>query len=164
MCASFSPVVVGTTAMTNVQVPLGTHSFTVEVKDDKGAADTDAVQIAVADTTPPDLQVALTETVLWAPHHKLVDITATLMAVDACDATPIVTLVSIVSSEPDDGRGDGSTTGDVQGAEFGTDDQAFQLRAERSGITRERIYRVTYQAIDGSGNVTTVTREVRVGR
>lgn len=156
--------VVGTTAMTNVQVPLGSHTFTVEVMDGKGGADTDAVQITVADTTAPNLQVTLSESTLWAPDHKLVDITATITAVDACDASPAVTLVSIVSSEPDDGRGDGRTTGDVQGAEIGIDDRAFQLRAERSGITRERIYYVTYQATDGSGNITTVTREVRVGR
>ncbi len=156
--------VVGTTAMTNVQVPLGTHTFTVEVMDGKGGADADSVQITVADTTAPDLQVVLSPSTLWAPNHKLVDITATVAVVDACDAAPAVTLASIVSSEPDDGRGDGRTTGDVQAAQLGTDDRAFKLRAERSGITRERIYYVTYQATDGSGNITTVTREVRVGR
>ena len=150
--------------MTNVQVPLGTHTFTVEVMDGKGGTDTDAVQITVADTTAPDLQVALSESTLWTPNHKLVDITATISVVDGCDASPAVTLASIVSSEPDDGRGDGRTTGDVQGAEIGTDDRAFQLRAERSGLTGERIYVVTYQATDGSGNIATVTRDARVGQ
>jgi hypothetical protein len=155
-------VVVGNTAVTAVHVPLSTHTFTVEVQDGKGGVDTDSVQITVADTTPPTLEVAPSETTLWAPNHKLVDITATITAIDACDPAPFVTLVSIVSSEPDDARGDGHTAGDVQGADVGTDDRAFQLRAERSGLTRERIYRVTYQATDGSGNTTSVTREVRV--
>jgi hypothetical protein len=157
-------VVIGTTAVTNVQVPLGTQTFTVEVMDGNGGTDTDAMQITVADTTAPDLQVALSESTLWAPNHKLVDITATISVVDGCDASPAVTLASIVSSEPDDGRGDGRTTGDVQGAEIGTDDRAFQLRAERSGLTGERIYVVTYQAMDDSGNIATVTRDARVGQ
>jgi hypothetical protein len=52
----------------------------------------------------------------------------------------------------------------VQGAAVGTDDRAFQLRAERSGLTRERVYRVTYHATDGSGNLTAVTRDVHVKR
>jgi hypothetical protein len=157
-------VVVGTTAVTNVNVPLGTHIFTVEVSDGKGGIDTDDVTVTVVDTTPPELEVVLSESALWAPNHKLVDITAIISVTDACDHAPAVTLISIVSSEPDDGRGDGRTTGDVQGAELGTDDRTFQLRAERSGLTRERVYQVTYQATDGSGNSTLLTREVSVKR
>ena len=157
-------VVVGSTPVTTVSVPLGTHVFTVEVNDGKGGVATDAVQITLVDTTPPGLEIVLSESVLWAPNHKLVDITATITATDACDPSPAVTLGSIVSSEPDDGLGDGLTTSDVQGAAFGTDDRMFQLRAERSGLTRERVYQVTYQAEDGSGNITSVTREVRVKR
>jgi hypothetical protein len=154
--------VIGTTAVTNVKAPLGTSTFTVEVNDGQGGTDTDTVQVTVADTTPPELRVELSESILWAPNHKLIDITATIAVVDACDAAPVVTLLSILSSEPDDGRGDGRTTGDVQEAEVGTDDRTFRLRAERSGINLARIYRVTYQATDSSGNATTVTGEVRV--
>lgn len=157
-------VVVGSAAVTNLNVPLGTHIFTVEVSDGKGGVDTDEVTVTVVDTTPPALDVALSESVLWAPSHKLVDLTATIIATDACDPSPVVTLMSIVSSEPDDAQGDGHTTGDVNGALFGTDDRMFQLRAERSGLTRERVYQVTYQATDGSGNSTSLTREVVVKR
>jgi hypothetical protein len=157
-------VVVGTTAMTTVHVPLGTHTFTVEVQDGRGGVDTATVQITVADTTPPALTIVLSKSTLWPPNHKLVDLTAAITTVDACDPAPSVTLVSIDSSEPDDARGDGHTTGDVQGAAVGTDDRAFQLRAERSGLTRERVYRVTYHATDGSGNLTAVTRDVHVKR
>jgi hypothetical protein len=110
------------------------------------------------------LDVVLSASELWPPNHKLVDITATITVIDACDHAPAVTLVSIVSSEPDDGRGDGRTADDAQGAALGTNDRMFQLRAERSGLTRDRVYQVTYQAMDGSGNISLVIREVRVRR
>ena len=60
--------------------------------------------------------------------------------------------MSVTSSEPDDGLGDGDTPGDVAGAAAGTADLAFSLRAERSGIGPGRTYTVTYAATDPSGN------------
>jgi hypothetical protein len=77
---------------------------------------------------------------------------ATIAVGDACDAKPSVRLVSITSSEPDNGLGDGDTPDDIQGAAFGTDDREFQLRAERSGPGNGRVYTIIYQAEDASGN------------
>jgi hypothetical protein len=73
-----------------------------------------------------------------------------------------VTLVSITSNEPDNGTGDGDTTDDIQGADFGTDDREFQLRAERSGSGGGRTYTITYEAVDDCGVSTTATAEVFV--
>jgi len=94
-------------------------------------------------------------TLLWPPSHKLVPITATLTTTDVCNAAPTLELVSITSNEPDNGLGDGDTTGDIQGAVIGTDDRTFLLRSERSGPGGGRVYTVTYQASDASGNTTT---------
>jgi hypothetical protein len=58
--------------------------------------------------------------------------------------------------------GDGHTSDDVQGASFGTDDREFLLRAERTGRGTGRIYTVTYEATDASGNLTDATAEVTV--
>lgn len=55
-----------------------------------------------------------------------------------------MTLVSIRSNEPDNGLGDGDTPNDIQGADYGSDDRQFQLRAERSGKGTGRVYTVTY--------------------
>jgi len=93
-------------------------------------------------------------TSLWPPNHKLAQITASITVSDICDPHPTVRLVSITSNEPDNGLGDGDTVDDIQQANLGTDDRSFQLRSERSGGGNGRVYTVTYEASDGSGNKT----------
>lgn len=145
-----------------VTLPLGVHTITLTVTDPSGAADTDTVEITVEDTTSPTVTLTLSPGVLWPPNHQLVKVKATIEVEDECGSTSTVELVSIVSNEPDNGHGDGNTTGDIQGAGFGTDDRSFLLRAERSGHGRGRVYRVTYLVTDASGNATEVSAEVRV--
>jgi endo-1,4-beta-xylanase len=81
-----------------------------------------------------------------------------------CDQNPAIRLVSIASNESASAPGSGSTSPDVQGAAFGTDDRQFQLRAERSGQGSGRIYTITYEATDASGNATSGTVTVTVPR
>jgi uncharacterized repeat protein (TIGR01451 family) len=109
----------------------------------------------VLDIVPPELTVSLSPTALWPPNHRLATISAAVTVTDNCDPNPAVRLVSITSNEPDNGLGDGDTANDVQGAAFGTRDQVFQVRSERSGPGSGRIYTVTYEAQDESGNKTT---------
>jgi hypothetical protein len=59
-------------------------------------------------------------------------------------------------------HGSGHTSPDIQGTAFGTDDREFLLRAERSGTGSGRIYTITYEAEDASGNITTGTTTVSV--
>jgi hypothetical protein len=73
-----------------------------------------------------------------------------------------VRLVAITSDEPDNGKGDGNTAGDIVGAAIGEDDREFQLRAERSGGGDGRVYAITYEARDASGNTTRRTATVTV--
>ena len=153
--------VVGTTAVVNLALPLGTHVFTVRVADSCDS-DTDSVSITVEDTTAPVLTVSLSPAELHPPNHKMFEVTTTIDATDGCDSSPEVVLLSITSNEPDNGDGDGNTDGDIAGAELGTDDRAFFLRAERSGQGSGRVYTVTYVATDASGNSTASTAEVRV--
>jgi endo-1,4-beta-xylanase len=99
---------------------------------------------------------------LWPVNHKLIPIEANVIATDECDPDPEVRLVSITSSESDNGLGDGNSSEDIQGAEFGTDDSAFLLRAERSGRRNGRVYTIVYEAEDDSGNVATAEVMVTV--
>jgi hypothetical protein len=128
--------------------------YVFKVIDTFGQYDEATTTVSVVDTTPPRLSIVLSPSVLWPPNHQLVRITATITVDDVCDPQPNVRLLSIKSNEPEDGRGDGNTSGDIQDAAFGTDDRTFLLRAERSGVRASRVYTVTYEARDGSGNAT----------
>jgi hypothetical protein len=142
--------------------PLGTTTVTWTATDHSGNAGTDTQNVTVVDTTPPTLVFSVTPSMLWPPNHKLVTITSNPAASDICDPSPIVILLGITSSEPDDSNGDGHTTSDIQGAAFGTDDRVFQLRAERRGGGSGRIYTITESATDHSGNSTTAQATVKV--
>jgi hypothetical protein len=128
--------------------------YVFKVIDTFGQYDEATMTVSVVDTGPPRRSVALSPAVLWPPNHQLVRITATISVDDACDPTPNVRLLSNESNEPDDGRGDGNTSRDIQDAAFGTDDRTFLLRAQRSGLGAGRVSTVTYEARDGSGNAT----------
>jgi hypothetical protein len=141
---------------------LGTTTVTWSATDDSKNVGHATQQVKIVDTTPPDLTVQLSPTVLWPANHKLVEITATITVTDTCDPNPTVRLVSIKSNEPDNGLGDGDQPNDIQEANFGTDDRVFLLRAERSGLGNGRVYTVTYEASDASGNTTTKQATVSV--
>ncbi|HEV2853781.1 MAG TPA: choice-of-anchor X domain-containing protein [Thermoanaerobaculia bacterium] len=112
------------------------------------------------DHTPPVLSVTLSPTVLWPPNHQLQEVVAKISVTDDKDPHPAVRLVSITSSEPDNGLGDGDTPNDIQQADFGTDDRQFLLRAERSGTELGRTYTITYEAEDAAGNTSQVSVKV----
>jgi hypothetical protein len=146
---------VAQTLVTTQSLGVGvTQSFVLRLIDAHAQSDEDDAKVAVVDTTPPQLSLSVSPSKLWSPNHKLVTITATVVASDTCDANPTIRLVSIRSNEPDNGLGDGDLPNDIQGAAFGTDDRVFQLRNERSGTGRGRIYTITYSATDASGNRT----------
>ena len=150
-------------AMTSVTLPLGAHAITLKVTDSGGLTGLATAAFTVVDTTPPVLSVGLAPSLLWPPAHQLVQVDATVAAVDLCGAASFV-LTSLLSSEPDDlpGGADGQTVNDVQDALPGTADVAFRLRAERRSDGPGRTYGATYQGRDASGNVTTVVAVVLV--
>jgi hypothetical protein len=128
--------------------------YVFKVIDTFGQYDDATTTVSVVDTTPPRLSVVLSPSVLWPPNHKLMRITAAITVNDVCDPNPHVRLLSIESNEPDNRRGDGNTSDDIQDAAFGTDDRSFLLRAEHSGTGAGRKYTVTYEARDSGGNAT----------
>ena len=107
--------------------------------------------VQVVDNTPPSIDVSVSPTSLWAPNHSMEPIVATVQVTDNCPGVSF-TLTSVTSNEPDNGLGDGDTTGDIQDAALGTPDTAISLRAERQGTGDGRIYTVTYTATDASNN------------
>jgi hypothetical protein len=149
----------------SAQLAVGSHRITLKVTDRAGLASTDDLAADVVDTAPPTISVVLSPHRLWPPDHHLVDIDAHVRVGDLC-GKPARTLISIVSSEPDDAIGpeDGRTTGDIRGATFGSADFHFKLRAERDRRSSGRTYTVTYRATDSSGNAADASGTVVVRR
>ena len=117
------------------------------------------VGLEVCDDIAPSFEtLAVTPDVLWPANHKYVDVTATVTVGDNGEEIPAVSLVSVTSNEPDNGRGDGNTVNDI----VVEDDFTFRLRAERSGRGDGRIYSIKYRATDLCGNSTTATATVTV--
>jgi hypothetical protein len=138
----------------------GLHAVTLQVADSQGETDTDDLTVEIVDDTAPVLWLEVTPSVLWDPDHIMVDVHADLVVEDCSPVT--ITLVSITANEPINDIGDGDTEPDIMGAEYGTEDYDFQLRAERSGAGNDRIYTVEYLVVDAAGLQTTAYAEVVV--
>jgi MYXO-CTERM domain-containing protein len=79
-------------------------------------------------------------------------------ATDTCDPSPQFRVVGVQSNQPALGGGSGSTPFD-----FVSGDAAFCVRAERDGTSiQDRIYTVTIEAKDHSGNATREPLTIRV--
>jgi hypothetical protein len=147
--ASCSGPVTVTTEGTN-QVISGT------AVDSAGNTATTSVTLNI-DKTAPSLSVSVSPGMLWPPNHKMATITPSVAVTDANPGTT-VKLVSVTSSEPDNGLGDGDTVNDIVINSDGT----ISLRAERSGAGSGRVYTVTYQATDVAGNTSIASATVTV--
>lgn len=107
---------------------------------------------------PPRFVVQASPEVLWPADGRYVEITMKVIVTDGSDRPPRLRLAAITCNQKlDPGV-------DVRDAAFGTDDRVFLLKATSSLATRDRIYRVTYQAVDAAGNGSSATARVVVPR
>ena len=112
------------------------------------------------DTTPPVIEsMSVSPDTLWPPNHRMITVTADVVATDTCDPNPVCAIVSVSSDEPENGTGDGNTVPDWLLSGGLTAD----LRAERAGPEDGRTYTVEVTCSDESGNVSDpATAEVSV--
>lgn len=148
-------------ASVTVTLPLGRHELRLGVWNATGEVGNDTVVVEVVDTTAPTLTVAPSVGSIPARGHRMVPVAFAVSAWDACGPASFV-LAGVASDEAADGRGDGATSPDVEGAEVGTPDTAMALRAERAGPGDGRAYAATYRATDASGNAAEATGTVLV--
>ncbi|MET0648142.1 MAG: immunoglobulin-like domain-containing protein [Pyrinomonadaceae bacterium] len=135
----------------------GTYQVTYTATDVAGNSASATRTVHVVDTTAPIITgVSASPDSLWPPNHKMVEVTVNYTAFDACCL--VSTQLSAVSSEPDNGLGDGDTAGDIEIV----DAHHVRLRAERSGKGNGRTYTITITAADCAGHVTTQTVTVKV--
>jgi len=158
ICDDDVPVIVGGDTVDTSTC--GTYEVTYDATDDSGNSAAQVTRtVIVEDTIPPEFSLSVEPDVLWPPNHKMVLITPSWTVSDNCDESLDVTLISITMNEGDEinafdpmydnTQGDGHTVGDIQ-----VDSDGIWLRAERSGTGGGRVYIITYQAADDSGNVT----------
>ncbi len=127
-------------------IPGGTTGdFTLVLNDIFANIETSTPQ----DIEPPIVTVISDRSSIWPPNHKMVKIGLHVTAKDNIDASPLIELVGVAISEPEDGQGSGNTAQDVQITAKGE----VYVRAERSGRGNGRIYTITYRATDTNGNV-----------
>lgn len=141
-----------------VTLPLGRHEITLTVTDAFGRTSSDVVVIEVVDTRPPEItRVAAEPSSLWPPNHKMRQVSVMVDVSDACNAAVACRITSVTSNEPVNALGDGNTEPDWRL----TGDLTVELRAERSGTGTGRVYTITVQCTDASGNASAM-REVTV--
>lgn len=101
---------------------------------------------------PPTITtLAANQNVLWPPNHKMVPVNVSVTTSGGC-GTVSCKIVSVTSNEPVDPDGDWLVTGNL----------TVELRADRLGLGDGRIYTVTVQCTDASGNTSTNTVTVTV--
>jgi hypothetical protein len=130
-------------------LPRGSNVVEVMVADAGNNKVSCSTTIVVVDTTPPVIVSASADpSTLWPPNHKLVNVTIHARVTDTCSDTTWK-IINVTSNEPENGHGDGNTSPDW----IITGDHTLKLRAERSGHGDGRVYTITLQAKDASGNL-----------
>jgi hypothetical protein len=130
--------------------------------DEAGNSSSCVQTVQTVDTKPPTVIPGQNNSMcLWPPNGKYVfveNVTAAVQIVDACDAAPVASTISCVSSQCDDApcpehpgqNGDGSTTNDCY---YDRDLDRLAVRSERAGTDPAgRTYSVVMTAVDGCGN------------
>jgi len=138
--------------------PLGTTSVQLTVTDSHGASSQTTATVTVVDSTGPDVSgVTASPTSLWPPNHQMVPVHVDYNTSDTCSSGGRCVL-SVSSNEPTNGLGDGDTAPDWSVV----DEHNVMLRSERAGGGSGRIYTITIDCTDGSGNHSTKTVTVSV--
>ncbi|MEE8574909.1 MAG: hypothetical protein V3T30_05805 [Thermodesulfobacteriota bacterium] len=152
-----TPVPTVLTGVTPAAVlPLGTWSATLVVNDGTVDSAPTWVDVTVADTTAPTLTLTISPTELIPPDKSMRLITTDAVVTDICDPAVTPHVLTVTSSEATTTPDDINIVGD-----------SVSLRAERDARGDGRIYTITFDAVDGSGNASsapgTVTVPVQVG-
>ncbi len=134
---------------------IGPNLVTLRVTDINGVVSTATAIVTVVDDMPPIVSgMTVSPEVLWPPNHKMTAVEITDISItDNCgpvglDQCRISSVISI----------DGNADADIQI----TGDLKVDLRAERSPAKDNRVYTITNECWDPSGNTSKETGDVLV--
>ena len=152
---SWSTFVLGTTTVnctaTDHMKNTAAGSFTVTV-------------VPVSDTTPPVLSsppvfksLTASPNTLWPVNHQMVSVKLTARVTDDDDPAPVTRIIGVTSNEAQTGL----WTGDIGPDWSITGTLTVRLRAERASKGPGRVYTVTVESRDASGNASVRTVTVK---
>jgi RNA polymerase sigma factor (sigma-70 family) len=119
--------------------------------------DRGSFEITVHDCEPPVIhRITASPQVLWPPSHRMEEVTLRVEATDNCHVARCkIISVDCTESIPADGAAhmiEWEITGDL----------TLKLSAERLGADTARVYRITVECADDSGNISTAEIHVTV--
>jgi hypothetical protein len=158
------PTIVSSPASGSV-FPVGTTTVTATATDAAGNTKSCSFNVTVKDVTPPVITLNGQTITLWPPNHQYQTIQVSDLvasASDLCDSSVSlgsVVIARVTSDEPENSPGDGNTLNDMV---IAANCKSVQLRSERKGDGDGRVYTITFQVTDSSGNSSTVTAKVTV--
>jgi hypothetical protein len=139
--------------------PVGTNTVLCAATNEAGlVTNTCSFAITVQDCEPPVIHsIAASPEVLWPPNRRMEEVTVHVEASDNCHLARCK-IISVGCCETTPGRGTVHTTA---GWEI-TGDLTVNLRAERSTASTGRVYSITVECRDDSGNASTAVVHVTV--
>ena len=143
-----------------VQLGIDEHTIELTVDDGNGGISSDTVVVKVQDTTAPDFTFTQLSSELSPPNHKMVLVATVSNVTDLVDSSPVVS-VTVTSNQAINGKGDGNTDYDWEVIQNG-DTWNIWVRAERSGKNEGRVYSISVNVSDSSGNQKTPSGTVAV--
>ena len=133
---------------------LGGHVVVVSASNGQTDPITCSTTVTVRDTTPPQImRIVANPNVLWPSNHRMVPVNLMVEAIDNCDPSPVSKIINVRSNEPENPS---APDWEITGA------RSLNLRAERLGKGRGRVYTIVVQCKDLSGNVSTASVDVTV--
>jgi hypothetical protein len=151
-CTPANQLTLSQSPAAGTSVGSGNYTIVLTVTDASGNSSTGHVSLKVVDTTPPVIQaLSVNPSVLSPPNHRLVPVTVSVTAADNCDPAPSSRITSITCNET-------TASGDVQI----TGNLTALLAASKGASGNDRVYTITVQCTDASGNHSSGTVAVTV--
>jgi len=151
-CAPREALTISQSPAAGTLVGLGAHSIAIVASDLSGNTSTRTVLFTVVETTPPVItSVTATPDTLTQPNKQLVPVVVSVIASDNCGSAPVNTIQSVTCNEQ-------VSDGDIQI----TGPLTVALAASRDPSGAGRVYTITIQSVDASGNISTGSVDVVV--
>jgi hypothetical protein len=155
------PIELGTSIASGTLFPVGTTEVNAAAIDAAGNVATCSFKVTVQDRELPSITtLTANPAILSPPNHQMIPVQILVGTSDNSGAPTASAIVQVVSSEPDNGLGDGDQADDWQI----TGPLTVNLRSERAQSGPGRTYTITVRTVDASGNAALGTVTVFVPR